>query len=125
MVLFKHKRYKVSKNYAPSAWAYRKIARDSEIDTLRYGAKELSEQYYFETFGRVKYKERYGKYGPDITKNGYTYGKSLFNITMTAIHEDLANGTFCKYDFLKDRGLPVIIRKEVTKTMSGVFFAYK
>lgn len=125
MLLFKPRNYKVSKNYALSAWAYRKLAISSGINKLKYGAEQLSEQYYFETFGKLKYKERYGRTSPDIHENGYTYGKSLFDITMSSIYEDLANGTFCKYDYLSDAGLPVIIRRNIIKSPCKTFFPYR
>ena len=125
MLLFRHRKYRVSKNYPLSAWAYRKFALNSGIPGLKFTAYELEEQYYFETYGKVKYKERYGKDCPNIQENGYTYGKSLFDITMTSIYQDLADGLFCKYDYLTDYSLPVIIRKNIKRANAGTFFAYR
>lgn len=125
MRIFRHRKHRVSKNYPLSAWAYRKFALNSGIPGLKFTAYELEEQYYFETYGKVKYKERYGKDCPDIRENGYTYGKSLFDITMTAIYQDLVDGIFCKYEYLTDYSLPVIIRKNIKRANAGTFFAYR
>lgn len=125
MLIFKHRKYGVSKNYPLSAWAYRRLALNSGMRGLKFSAYELEEQYYFETYGKAKYKESYGKDCPDIRENGYTYGKSLFDITMSAIYQDLADGLFCKYDYLTDYSLPVIIRRNIKKATATQLFPYE
>lgn len=125
MLPFKYKKYGVSKNYAISAWAYRRFALNSGVHGLKFTEYELKEQYFFETYGRVRYKKMYGAECPDIHQNGYTYGKSLFDITMTAIYDDLRSGLFCKYDYLTDYSLPVIMRRNIKRATSGTFFPYR
>ena len=73
---------------------YRRIAetfyRVSGSD-LDYSERALFEAFERETFGS----------NHDMSRNGFAFGKKAFDITVASWKEDLADGLFCKWDYLK------------------------
>lgn len=80
--------YSVSENYRKVAETFYRPA-DSTLD---FSEKALQEAFEKETFG-IRH---------DMSKNGWAFGKKAFDITVASWKEDLADGLFCKYDYLRD-----------------------
>ncbi|WEM34425.1 hypothetical protein [Xanthomonas phage X1] len=60
--------------------------------TLDFSQKALLQAFEKETYG----------VDHDMSKNGWAFGKKAFDITVASWREDLAEGLFCKYDYLRD-----------------------
>jgi len=115
MKLFDYKKYRISKNFLIAASAYRRSVREHHGFThFDFSIDALKSQYDRETFGGSK---------PDPKINGYTYGKSIFDITMAAVEEDLATGLFCKYELLQGAG--ALKRKLISNMMAGDCFGWR
>jgi hypothetical protein len=74
---------------------YRKIAETFFRPvgcTLDFSERALIQAFERETLGAKH----------DMSKNGYAFGKKAFDIAVAGWKEDLADGLFCKWDFVKD-----------------------
>lgn len=110
MKIFNCNKYNISKKYLISASAYRRFTKSKYH---LFGLDELINQYRHETFGGPK---------PDIKINGFTYGKSVMDVTLTAYKEDLIQGLFCKSELIN--GNCALARRTVMLYSSNTLFGY-
>lgn len=86
---------------------------------LDFSEKSLTEAFERETFGA----------NHDMSKNGYAFGKKAFDITVAAWREDIADGLFTKYEYLKDYEEDSFEYEFIWNVIKdfpvGTFFAYK
>lgn len=105
----------MSKNFLMAASAYRRSIKDHhDYSTFDFSISALKEQYGHETYGDAK---------PNPKINGYTYGKSIFGITMAGMEEDLMAGLFCKYELLQGAG--ALKRKLISNMLPQTFYPWR
>lgn len=106
------KKLRISRKYLISAFAYRKFAKN-HCSNLDFTLKSLIEQYEYETYGGTK---------PNIYTNGFTYGKSLVDITLAAMEKDYKIGLFTKYELYAKS--PVFVKRFVKNLYSKSLYCY-
>jgi hypothetical protein len=113
MKIVKYKKIGISKPFLFAASAYR-WAANGKKSSLDFSINSMLDQFNHETFGTEK---------PDIKTNGYTYGKSVLDITVSAMFEDYSQGLFCKYELMETS--PYMVRKIIKNWCATTFFPYR
>ncbi len=109
MKIFDYKANGVSKKFLYAASAYRRNAKDRE---LNFSLESLIEQYKYESFGGEE---------PDPYINGYTCGKWIMDATLKMIEEDLYKGNACKNEF---KSCPSLMRRIIKGYAATPLFGY-
>jgi hypothetical protein len=95
----------ISKRYAARCALYRRLARGMGGHG-DFSEASMREMYAWESTGRG---------GVDKQINGFAYGKWVRDVTVAMWREDIENGDFTKYEFLRT----AIGRIHNTKTIAG------
>lgn len=111
MKLF-NRSHKISKNYLIAASAYKRMVEQK--DKFDFSIEALISQYEHETYGKPK---------PDASKNGYTQGKFILDITLAAIREEYSKGMFTKREL--KQGSCVFVRRYIDNLFPSTLFTYR
>lgn len=92
MKIFSYKQHKIPKSYVVIASSYKREIPKEEQNKYDFSLNALKEQYTYESKGTGK---------PDKMKNGYTYGKWMYDITISDLKDSIEKGYFVIDELLK------------------------
>lgn len=92
MKIFDYKKHRIPKKYLSIASSYRRSINKNLRHEYDFSLNSLKEQYIFESRGTGQ---------PDKKINGYSYGKWIYDITITEIKKDVEDGLFDKKELLE------------------------